>query len=100
MNPDLIKILIEPETLSSKAILKYNDNTEKVFELNDLRYRLGNCSEFQEKEDAYRLAINYLTVINSFLRKKQIEFANYIVVRYNSWYEKNKYVPESPTIIS
>ena len=96
MNPNLKKVLIEPEILAGKAILKWHDNTEKEFSLNDLRYRLGNCSEFQEDGNAYQLAINYLTVINSFLQKNQIKFAEYVVDRHNSWHEKSEYVIETP----
>ena len=93
MNPELTKIRVEPKTLVPKAVLKYNDGSERGFILDELRYRLGNCSEFQEQENAYQLAINYLTIIKSFLNKGQVEFADYVITRYNNRYENNKYVP-------
>ena len=99
MNPDFVKVLIDQKTLTAKAVLKYSDGAEKGFVLDDLRYRLGNCSEFQEDENAYQLAINYIDVIDSFLENGQIDFADYVVTRYNSWHEKSEYVPIAPVII-
>ena len=98
MNPDFVKVLIDRKTLAANAVLKYSDGAEKGFTLNELRYRLGNCSEFQEDGKAYRLAINYLDLIDSFLEKGQIDFADYVVTRYNSWHEKSEYVPIAPVI--
>ena len=48
MNPEFTKIHVEPKTHKISVTFKWNDGSEKILSHDDLRYRLGNCSEVNE----------------------------------------------------
>ena len=78
MNPEFARIKVEPKTQIVRATLRWNDGSEKVFSKDDLRYRLGNCSEVQENEDAYQLAIESIARVEALLEARS-EFGKYII---------------------
>ena len=67
MNPEFTKIHVEPKTHKISVTFKWNDGSEKILSHDDLRYRLGNCSEVNESEDAYQLAIKNVEKVQAFL---------------------------------
>ena len=71
MNPEFTRIHVDKETHIVRATLKWNDGSEKVFSLDDLRYRLGNCSQVNENENAYQLAIQNVAMAEAFLTARE-----------------------------
>ena len=61
-----------------RATLRWNDNSEKTFSKEELRYRKGVCSEFNENEDAYQLAIQNIAKVEAFL-KFQSEYGDRLI---------------------
>ena len=55
------------KTHKISVTFKWNDGSEKILSHDDLRYRLGNCSEVNESEDAYQLAIQNVEKVQAFL---------------------------------
>ena len=67
MNPEFTKISVEPKTHKISVTLKWHDGSEKILSQDDLRYRLGNCSNVNENEDAYQLALQNIAMVEAFL---------------------------------
>jgi len=78
MNPKFTKIHVDQKTHEVKATLEWYDGSEKIFSLEDLRYRLGNCSEVNESEDAYQHAIQNIAKVEAFLYSRS-EYGRYLV---------------------
>ena len=67
MNPEFTKIRVEPKTHKISVTLKWHDGSEKILSQDDLRYRLGNCSQVNENQDAYQLALQNIAMVEAFL---------------------------------
>ena len=67
MNPEFTKIRVEPKTNKISVKLKWHDGSEKILSQDDLRYRLGNCSQVNENQDAYQLALQNIAMVEAFL---------------------------------
>ena len=78
MNPKFTKIHVDQKNHEVKATLEWYDGSEKVYSLEDLRYRLGNCSELNENEDAYQLAIQNIAKVEAFLYSKS-EYGKWLI---------------------
>jgi hypothetical protein len=67
MNPEFTKISVEPKTHKINVTLRWHDGSEKILSQDDLRYRLGNCSQVNENQDAYQLALQNIAMVEAFL---------------------------------
>ena len=78
MNPEFTKIHVDLKTNEVRATLKWQDGSEKKYSLDDLRYRLGNCSEVNEQEDAYQFAIQNIAKAEAFLNFRS-KYGRYLI---------------------
>jgi len=83
MNPEFTKIHVEPKTHEISVTFRWHDGSEKILSRDDLRFRLGNCAQVNESEDAYQLAIQNIAKVEAFLGMRA-EFAKTIISLRNS----------------
>jgi|TARA_Y100000296_G_scaffold85889_1_gene123919 hypothetical protein len=83
MNPEFTRIHVDRKTHEVSVTLKWHDGSEKVYSSEDLRYRLGNCAEVNEDQDAYQLAILNIKKIEAFLDMRS-QFAKTLISLQNS----------------
>ena len=83
MNPEFTKIHVDRKTHEVNVTLKWHDGNEKVYSSEDLRYRLGNCAEVNESEDAYQLAILNIAKVEAFLGMRT-KFAKALISLQNT----------------
>jgi hypothetical protein len=83
MNPEFTKIHVEPKTHNISVTFRWHDGSEKIMSKDDLRFRLGNCAQVNESEDAYQLAILNIEKVEAFLGMRS-EFAKTLISLRNS----------------
>ena len=84
MNPEFTKIHVDRKTHEVNVTLKWHDGNEKVYSSEDLRYRLGNCAEVNESEDAYQMAIQNIAHVEAFLDSRSAFAKALVSLRVNA----------------
>jgi len=84
MNPEFTKIHVDRKTHKVSATLKWHDGSEKVYTSEDLRYRLGNCAEVNESEDAYQMAIQNIANVEAFIEHRSAFAKALVSLRLNA----------------